>query len=174
MKHILIYVKSARERIISELYQDIEYIQTVDEPIDIEPLKQQIDEYGIKKRKAIDLMIDGLRTKDDLKKQTEYYDSEISALTEKISATRDMNAVHRDQIEKIKGFIEQVRKTSEADTDSHEVYREITKGIKAYKDKEIHIYLKFVPFGFRIIYHVNWFNKEHRFDVFINKCEIIE
>ena len=104
MKHILIYVKSARERIISELYQDIEYIQTLDEPIDIEPLKQQIDEYGIKKRKAIDLMIDGLITKDDLKKQTEYYDSEISALTEKISATRDMNAFHRDQIEKNQGL----------------------------------------------------------------------
>ena len=174
MKHILIYVRSAKERIVDELYQDIEFIQTVDEPVNIEPLKKQIEEYGLKKRKAIDLMIVGLISKDDLKKQTEYYDSEITKLTEQIASSQDLNAVHRQQIERIKTFIDQVRMTAEADTDSHEVYREITKAIRIYKDHEIHIHLNCVPFGFRIIYHVNWFNKERRFNVFIDKCEVIE
>lgn len=174
MKHILMYVRSSRDRIVNELYQDIEYIQTVDKPIDIEPLKAEIETFNLKKRKAIDLMIDGLISKDDLKKQTEYYDSEIAKLTEQIVSSQDINAVHRQQIEGIKDYIDQVKKTSDADIDSHEIYREITRLIKIYKDKEIHIYLNCVPFGFRIIYHVNWFNKERRFNVFIDKCEVIE
>ena len=53
-------------------------MQQNDIRVDVQPLKEQIESFNLKKRKAIDLMIDGLITKEDLRQQTEYYDKEIS------------------------------------------------------------------------------------------------
>lgn len=57
VKHILEYVQISKETIIEGLYNDIELIQSVDKPIDIEPLKAEIESYNRKKRKAIDLAL---------------------------------------------------------------------------------------------------------------------
>ena len=174
VKHILEYVQISKETIIEGLYNDIELIQSVDKPIDIEPLKAEIESYNRKKRKAIDLLLDELITKEDLKKQTEYYDGEIERLTEQIASGQDINSAHRKQIDGIKSFITQIKKAVDTDTDSQEIYREMTSAIKIYKENEIHIYLNCVPFGFKIRYHVKKFNQQHRFNVFIDSCEVIE
>ena len=137
-------------------------------------MKAEIESYNRKKRKAIDLLLDELITKEDLKKQTEYYDGEIERLTEQIASGQDINSAHRKQIDGIKSFITQIKKTVDTDTDSQEIYREMTSAIKIYKENEIHIYLNCVPFGFKIRYHVKKFNQQHRFNVFIDSCEVIE
>ena len=64
--------------IISNCWQKTKLMQQNDIRVDVQPLKEQIESFNLKKRKAIDLMIDGLITKEDLRQQTEYYDKEIS------------------------------------------------------------------------------------------------
>ena len=64
--------------IISNCWQKTKLMQQNDIRVDVQPLKEQIESYNLKKRKAIDLMIDGLITKEDLRQKTEYYDKEIS------------------------------------------------------------------------------------------------
>ena len=64
--------------IISNCWQKTKLMQQNDIRVDVQSLKEQIESFNLKKRKAIDLMIDGLITKEDLRQQTEYYDKEIS------------------------------------------------------------------------------------------------
>ena len=66
-------------------------MQQNDVRVDVQPMKEQIESFNLKKRKAIDLMIDGLITKENLKKQTEYYDDEILKLTEQIAKSQDIS-----------------------------------------------------------------------------------
>ena len=60
----------------------------------IQSLKIEIENLSRKKRKAIDLMLDDMLSKEDLKKQTEYYDEEIARLTKEISDMQNVGAAH--------------------------------------------------------------------------------
>lgn len=174
MKHILDYVQLSKEVIIEGLYKDIEYIRQVAPPPAIEPIKADIENYNLKKRKAIDLMIDVLITKEDLKQQTEYYDEEISKLSEQLAASQDQNALIKTQINVIKAYVANVNKTASADTNSTEVYGEMLKKVVVQENQTADFYLTCIPFGFRIKYHIKKFNQQHRFNVFIDSCEVIE
>ena len=86
MKHILEYIQFTRGDITGRLLENISEMQSLEPTFDAEPLKAEIDTLNKKKRKAIDLMLDELITKEELKQQTAYYDEEISKITETIAA----------------------------------------------------------------------------------------
>ena len=119
-------------------------------------------------------MIDGLITKEDLRQQTEYYDKEISKLSEQLAASQDQNALIKTQIDAIKAYVENVNKTASADTNSTEMYGEMLKKVVVLENQTADFYLTCIPFGFRIKYHIKKFNQQHRFNVFIDSCEVIE
>lgn len=118
--------------------------------------------------------VDGLITKEALRQQTEYYDKEISKLSEQLAASQDQNALIKTQIDAIKAYVENVNKTASADTNSTEVYGEMLKKVVVLENQTADFYLTCIPFGFRIKYHIKKFNQQHRFNVFIDSCEVIE
>ena len=160
--------------IISNCWQKTKLMQQNDIRVDVQSLKEQIESFNLKKRKAIDLMIDGLITKEDLRQQTEYYDKEISKLSEQLAASQDQNALIKTQIDAIKAYVENVNKTASADTNSTEVYGEMLKKVVVLENQTADFYLTCIPFGFRIKYHIKKFNQQHRFNVFIDSCEVVE
>ncbi len=148
-------------------------MQSVVPTFDAEPLKAEIEVLNKKKRKAIDLMLDELITKEELKQQTAYYDDEISKLSEAIAARQNVAEVHKKQLDAIRNYISMVKKTADMDTDSTKIYGELLKKIVVQENCVADFYLTCVPFGFRIKYHVKKFNQQHRFNVFIDACEVI-
>ncbi len=118
-------------------------------------------------------MLDDLISKSDLKEQTSFYDSEIARLTEEIAASQDINGKHQRQLDGIRSYIIEVNKTADLNTDSTEIYGELLKKIVVHENCNVDFYLNCVPFGFRIQYHVKKFNQQHRFDVFVDNCEVI-
>ena len=72
-------------------------------------------------------MLDELISKEDLKQQTEYYDSEIARLTEQIATSQNVSEAHKKQLEAIRNYIAQVNRTAEIDTDSTKIYGELLK-----------------------------------------------
>lgn len=118
-------------------------------------------------------MLDELISKEDLKKQTEYYDGEIARLTEQISASQNVSETHRKQLESIRNYIAQVNRTAEIDTDSMKIYGEILKKIIVHKEGVTDFYLTCVPFGFRMSYHIHRYNRGHLLEVLVDKCEVI-
>lgn len=148
-------------------------MQALKPKFDPEPLKAEIEALNNKKRKAIDLMLDELITKEELKQQTAYYDEEISKLSETIASGQNVAENHKRQLDTIKNYISLVNQTAEMDTDSTKVYGEMLKRVLAYDNCMVDIYLNCMPTGFRVKFHVNKFNQQHPFNVFIDSCEAI-
>ena len=173
MKYIIEQIKDSESNIVEQLLEDIKLMQQNDNRVDVQPMKTQIESYELKKRKAIDLMIDGLITKADLKMQTEYYDDKILRLTEQIAQSQDINTAHKQQLDSIKNYISDVKKTASSDSESTEVYGELLKKVVVHEEGRTDFYLNCVPFGFRMTYHLHRYNRGHVIDVFVDKCEII-
>ena len=162
-----------QSNIVEQLLEDIKLMQQNDVRVDGQPLKEQIESFNLKKRKAIDLMIDGLITKEDLKKQTEYYDDEIIKLTEQIAKSQDINTAYKQQLDRIRSNITDVKKTASSDSDSTEVYGELLKKVVVHEEGRTDFYLNCVPFGFRMKYRIHRYNRGQVIDVMVDKCEII-
>lgn len=173
MKHILEYIQFTRGDITGRLLENISEMQSLEPTFDAEPLKAEIDTLNKKKRKTIDLMLNELITKEELKQQTAYYDDEISKLSETIAARQNVAEAHKKQLDAIRNYISMVKKTADMDTDSTKIYGELLKKIVVQENCIADFYLTCVPFGFRIKYHVKKFNQQHRFNVFIDACEVI-
>jgi len=173
MRYILERIQVSRSEIVSQLLSESQIIQQNEPSVNVEPLKAEIENLGRKKRKAIDLMLDELISKEDLKKQTEFYDSEIARLTEEIAASQDVSSAHQKQIDGIRNYIRQVNSTAEMDTDSTKIYGELLKKVIVHEEGITDFYLTCVPFGFRMIYHLHRYNRGHQLDVFVDNCEVI-
>ena len=173
MKYLIEHIQVAREDIVTQLLADIQMVQQCDMTADTEPLKAEIENLSRKKRKAIDMMLDELLSREDLKKQVDYYDSEIARLTQEIADKQDINAVHQRQLDSIKEYIRQVNLTAEHDSNDTEFYSQLLKKAVVIDRNHSEFYLNCVPFGFRMSYSIHKYNRGHQYDVSIEKCETI-
>lgn len=173
MKYILEQIQFSRSEIVAQLMADIQLIQRNEPAVNCEPLKEEIENLSRKKRKAIDLMLDDLISKDDLKKQTEFYGSEIARLTEEIAESQNVGAAHQKQLDGIRSYIKQVNDTAEMDTNSTAIYGEMLKKVIVHEEGRTDFFLNCVPFGFRLIYTIHRYNRGHKLDVIVDRCEII-
>ena len=81
----------------------IKGLSRTDKP-DIPALRRKIETLNAKKRRAVDLMLDGLITQQELIEQKSYYDSIIEKLSQEISSDRSVSK--RIKSEKTqKGFL---------------------------------------------------------------------
>lgn len=173
MKYLIEHIQVAREDIVSQLLADIQMVQQNEPASDIEPLKAEIENLSRKKRKAIDLMLDDLLSREDLKKQADFYDSEIARLTQEIADKQDVSAVHQRQLDSIKAYIRQVNLTAEHDSDDTAFYSQLLQKAVVLDRNHSEFYLNCVPFGFRMSYSIHKYNRGHQYDVSIESCETI-
>ena len=173
MKYLIEHIQVAREDIVSQLLADIQMVQQNEPASDIEPLKAEIENLSRKKRKAIDLMLDDLLSREDLKKQADFYDSEIARLTQEIADKQNVSAVHQRQLDSIKAYIRQVNLTVEHDSDDTAFYSQLLQKAVVLDRNHSEFYLTCVPFGFRMSYSIHKYNRGHQYDVSIESCETI-
>lgn len=173
MKYLIEHIQVAREDIVSQLLADIQMVQQSEPASNIEPLKAEIENLSRKKRKAIDLMLDDLLSREDLKKQADFYDSEIARLTQEIADKQDVSAVHQRQLDSIKAYIRQVNLTAEHDSDDTAFYSQLLQKAVVLDRNHSEFYLTCVPFGFRMSYSIHKYNRGHQYDVSIERCETI-
>ncbi len=173
MKYILEHIQSSQEEIIGDLLLEIKTMQKDEKVVDIKVFENEIENMRGKKRRAIDLMIEGLISKDDLKEQTAYYESEIARLSEEMNQSQNINSVHEMQIDKVKSYINEVKKTAEINAGNTELYGEMLERIVALENNAVDFYLKCVPFGFRIEYHIKKFNQQRKYDIFIDSFSVV-
>ena len=173
MKNILGQINELRPVLEKQMIEEIQGIQLIQKDVDVTPLKEKIAKLENKKHKAIDLMLDDLISKDDLKKQTEIYDNEIARLTEEIARNQDIAARHNTQMAEIQKTVEYMQKLSDCNSESKELYRSLLKQIVVPDYRILDIYLNGVPFGFHILYTVKKAPSIGIYDVIIDSCEII-
>ena len=173
MKYLIEHIQVSREKIVQQLMEDIQIMQHTDPTPETESLKIEIENLSRKKRKAIDLMLDDMLSKEDLKKQTEYYDEEIARLTKEISDMQNVGAAHQKQLDGIRNYIHEVNKTAEHDSEDTAFYGEILKKVVVMDYNHCDVYLNCIPFGFHLTYSINRYNREHKYNVSIENCEVI-
>lgn len=173
LQTILGQLNDLRDELEKQMRKEIKQLILVQKKVDVTPLKQEIEKLENKKHKAIDLMLDDLISKDDLKKQTEIYDNEIARLTEEIAKNQDIAAKHDSQMAEINKAIENMRKLADSDADSKEFYRSLLKQIVVPDYKLLEIYLYGIPFGFRVEYTTHIAPCKGIYDIHINSCEVI-
>ena len=173
MQTLLKNVQELRPSLEKEMLNEIRLIQSVRKSVDVEPLKAEIENLKEKKRKAIDLMLEELISKDDLKQQTEFYDSEITRLTEKITESQNIGALHQKQIDSIKAAMERIKNVADCDANNTEIYGEMVEKIIVPDYQNLNVYLNGIPMGFHLTYTVKKAPRVGIFDIIIDSCEII-
>ena len=174
MKYVLEHIQNKRDSISEQLLADIKFIQETATVTDTKPLQERIEKISEKKRNSVDLMLEGIISKDDLKVQVNRYDAEIAELSEQIANNSDISRYHQKQLEAIRGYIAQINQTENMDTDSFEVYNSMLKKIVVYDNSMIDFYLSCIPFGFHLTYRNERIPHTHNiWGVTVEKCEII-
>ena len=158
-----------------EMLSEVRRLEKCKKDFDPAPLRAEIESYENKKRKAIDLVLDGLISKDDLTKQTTFYDSEIVRLAEEITKLQNIAENQRNQLSEIEKAIEYIGKLSDADADgdNKELYRSMINKIIVPEYPVLQIYLNGVPFAYKVVYSVKNVPLAGIFDIMIDTCEVM-
>ena len=144
--------KQLRREILSDLQAVCgEAVTSIDE----DKIRQKMEAIEEKKRKSFDAMLEGMLTKEDLKKQTEWYDNELSRLQSLIAE----NEQNSKQYSRQKEQMDDLEKTLDEILSFHEenelLYREILEKIVVYRESErgcnrLVVWFKSLPFGMRL------------------------
>ena len=173
MKNILGYMQECRDVLEQQMIEEISLLQKMHKEVDVAPLKAEIEKLENKKHKAIDLMLEEIITKDELKKQSAFYDEEIARITQQIAKSQNIAAYQKQQMNEITKTMENIRKMSDNTSDSNELYRSMLDKIVVPKYGVLNIYLNGVPFGFGIAYTAKKAPRLGIYDVVIDSCEVL-
>lgn len=170
--YVMKHIQGNKEDIIKQMIEEIRTVQSMETVIDTASLYAKIDGLNDKKRRAIDLVLDGTITRDDLKRQTAFYDTEIEAISKQIVDAENINVVHQQQIHGIQQYIDEISEMIDFDADSELLYREMLDKIVIYNDNFVVIYLNCVPFGVKLHYKTS--GRMDNYSIRIDKLDIMD
>lgn len=176
MKYCVSLVCQNREQLHKEILSSIqsvcgEQVTAIDEG----RIRQKIGTIEEKKRKSIDAMLEGILTKEDLKKQKEWYDNEVSRLQTLLTE----NGKNNRQYSKKQETVELEKTLDEIlcfHGDNEMLYREILEKIVVYREFErgccrLVVWFKSLPFGIRL--KIRSMGKGNEYHTEILECEFV-
>ena len=104
----------------------------------------------MKKRKAIDLMIDGLISKEDLQNQTEWYNEELEKLNTQLTDALQKDKLDSRQVNNMERYVKALDEIMEMDGNNEDVYKEVLDHIEIHKGNIVDVWLKSMPIGIRL------------------------
>ena len=118
-------------------------------------------------------MLEELITKEDLKKQTTYYDSEIVRLTEQMTKMQNTAEIQQRKGAEVQKMLDYFRALTASDSNPHELYRSIVKQIIVPEYPRLNVYLSGVPFWFDVVYTAKKAPRFGIYEIVIEKCEVV-
>ena len=151
MSYCISLIKSEKDSLREEILSEIALVQknTV-KKTDTKRIKKKIEQLEIKKRKAIDLMLDELISKEDLQAQTDWYNTEIKKLNIQLSDSLHEAKEESRQKNKLEKYIAALDNIMSADSNNELLYKEVLDHIDIHKDNILTIWLKCIPFGIQL------------------------
>jgi DNA invertase Pin-like site-specific DNA recombinase len=155
-----------------EILKELREVQSSDIEIDMDLLHRQIENIYKKKRRALDLALEGTISKEDLKRQNEYYDSQIEKLRTQIALTESMASQNGRSLSRIETYINEIKRILSFDGEDTLVFREVLDRIVIERESYITIYLNHIPFGIRLHYNTN--GRLNNFCVSFDNIEVVQ
>ena len=166
-------LQTNQKELKKEILQEIKAIKGItDKKLDTKRITEKMESLNAKKRKAIDLMLDGLITKADLQEQTKWYDEQRAELSELLSTSQDKDKEQAMQIDVFEQYITALDEIMTFDETNESLYREILDKMVIYHDNTVEVWLKCVPFGMKLTIHSYGKNEDYTTDILA--MEIIE
>ena len=151
MHYCISIIQNERESLKKEILKEIKQLQENDfNATDSTKLEKKLQKLEFKKRKTIDLMLDGLITEDDLKAQTDWYNSEIKKLNTALLESAHNSKKEISKKNTMEKYILALDEIMDADSSNEAVYKEVLDHIDLYKNHVLDIWLKCIPFGIRL------------------------
>ena len=169
VKYVVSHVQINQEEIIKDLTHDIQTVISAAEKVDTAKLQAKIGDIIDKKKKAIDFSIGGIISREDLKLMNEQYDGEIFDIQREIREAEKINKIQGEQLARINYYVSEIKDI--ANSDSGVLYRDLLDKIVMYKNNCLAIYLKCLPFGFKLRYKST--GRGAGFSTVINNMEIL-
>lgn len=156
VKYCLDLLCNDKERIRKEVLTDIQTICSApEETMDPAKVRQKMDAIEEKKRKSFDAMLEGMLSKEDLQKQTEWYDKELERLQHMIVQSRKNDAFYNMGQKKMEQFEKSLDEILSFGHENDLLYHEILEKIVVYREEErgcnrLVVWLKSLSFGIQL------------------------
>lgn len=151
MNYCISLVQGERNSLKKEILEEISQLQkTVVKKSDSKKIQKQIDSLEMKKRKAIDLLLEGLISKEDLQNQTAWYNEELEKLNIKLKNAFQKDKSDTRQINDLEQYIKALDEIIGMDGNSEEVYKEVLDHMEIHKGNVVDVWLKSIPIGIRL------------------------
>lgn len=148
MRYLITHIKVNYETLRSEIIHDIKALQSSSIQ-ETGRISGQIESLKEKKKKLIDLMLDGTLSKEDLKEQMAWYDEQIEELDLSLEkSVRNDKIMDRQAMEQ-ETYIVALDDILSFDENNQDLYREILEKM-IITNNVVEVYLKGVPFAARL------------------------
>ncbi len=173
MHYCICMLQTNQKELKREIIQEIKEIKGKHEKKpDIKRIQEKMDTLAAKKRKAIDLMLDGLITKSDLQEQTKWYDEQLAELSESLNAAGKQDKANSAELCEYESYLSALDEIMSFDESNESLYREILDKMVIYHDKTVEVWLKSVPFGMKLTIRSHGKNDDYHTDIL--SMEIIQ
>lgn len=105
-----------------------------------------------KKKKAVDLMMEGILTDMELVQQKAWYDEKIRCLHRTLENAEKTEQIKKKQAENGDNYIKEIDKILDLEEKAEFIFKEILDKVVLYKNTSMDIYLKGIPFLVHLVY----------------------
>ena len=166
MHYCICKLQANQKELKREIMQEIKEIKGVTEKKpDTKRIQKKMDALAAKKRKAIDLMLDGLITKSDLQEQTKWYEEQLAELAEALHTAGKEDTANAAELHEYENYLTALDEIMSFDESNESLYREILDKMVIYHDKTVEVWLKCVPFGIKLSVSSSGKNDDYHTDI---------
>ena len=135
-------------------------------------IREKRERLYAKRRKTIDLMLEGLISEAEFREQTRWYEEQIADLSEKMLHYDNQENTKSRQVDRAEEYFATIDKIMDFDEVNESLYREVVDKIIIYRNNIVCVWLKAVPFGMRLTFCSHGRNENYSTDILA--VEVIE
>lgn len=149
---VLEHIRLNKDKLVSEMKSEISSIMKSSIDDNTDKLKAKIAKIEADKKILLQKNIDGVVSDADYIGQNRYYDEEILKLEQKIQAVKSRKSELEEQVRRINGYVDYIKKQLNFDSPNEQVCGEVVERITVYPEHQFEIKLKNVPMAVRLSY----------------------
>ena len=151
MHYCITLVQGEKDTLKKEILEEISKLQKeAAKEMSSKKIQRKIEKLETKKRQSIDLMLEGLITKEDLKKQTDWYNEELESLNIQLAEALSKDKVQSRQVNDMEQYIKALDEIMDIGEHNELLYKEVLDYIEVHKGSILDIWLKCIPVGIRL------------------------
>ena len=116
-------------------------------------IEKKIEEIQTKKKKCVDLALEGILSADELTEQKEWYDGQKERLERKLLRARKEEETEKKRRSCFERYVGAVDKILHFNVEEESLYRELVDEIIVYPGQIVCVWLKYIPFGIQMRIH---------------------